>query len=49
MLQLKHVVMFIIQTIYMSEEKAGTCAGTWHWMAPEMFKSKPSTTKSDVW
>ncbi|XP_065900647.1 uncharacterized protein [Dysidea avara] len=38
-----------VQTIYLSDVKASTTAGTYHWMAPEVFKCEPSTIKSDVW
>ncbi|XP_065900703.1 uncharacterized protein [Dysidea avara] len=38
-----------LQTIHFSEAKANTFTGTWHWMAPEVFKCQPINTKSDIW
>ena len=39
----------ILQTIYLSEAKASSVAGTYHWMAPEVFKCELRTMKSDIW
>jgi len=39
----------ILQTIYLSEAKASSVVGTYHWMAPEVFKCELRTIKSDIW